>query len=78
MGATGLRSTGGARGPAGARAVLEALRCIQLDPLDVIGTNADLVAQARVDDLPRGAVYDALLPGHAFEHFGRARPAAQA
>ena len=29
--------------------MLERLRCIQLDPLDVIGTNADLVVMARVD-----------------------------
>ena len=46
---------------------------MQLDPLDVIGTNADLVMQARVDGLARGAVYDALLPGHAFEHFAKER-----
>lgn len=61
------------RGHRGVRAVLEALRCIQLDPLDAIGTNADLVALARVDDLAKGDVYDALLPGHAFEHFAKER-----
>ena len=60
-------------GAAGARAALKRLRCIQLDPLDPLGTNADLVAMARVDGLARGAVYDALLPGHAFEHFAKER-----
>ena len=43
-----------ARGARGVRAMLTRLRCIQLDPLDVIGTNADLVALARVDELRRG------------------------
>ncbi|WP_342376054.1 winged helix DNA-binding domain-containing protein [Myxococcus stipitatus] len=60
-------------GARGARALLKALRCIQLDPLDVIGTNADLVALARVDGLTRGDVYRHLLPGHAFEHFAKER-----
>lgn len=49
------------------------MRMIQLDPLDKIGTNADLVAHARIDGLQRGDVYDALLPGHAFEHFAKER-----
>ncbi|MCK8503075.1 DNA glycosylase AlkZ-like family protein [Myxococcus fulvus] len=61
------------RGARGARALLKSLRCIQLDPLDVIGTNADLVALARVDGLARGDVYRHLLPGHAFEHFAKER-----
>jgi hypothetical protein len=60
-------------GARGVRALLKALRCIQLDPLDVIGTNADLVALARVDGLARGDVYRHLLPGHAFEHFAKER-----
>lgn len=62
-----------ARGPAGIRATLEALRAIQLDPLDAIGTNADLVALARVRGIRRGDVYAALLPHHAFEHFAKER-----
>ena len=33
------------------------LRCIQIDPLDVIGTNADLVWMARVNDARRGDVW---------------------
>jgi len=65
------RSVG--RGNAGVRGVLARRRAIQLDPLDVIGTNADLVAHARTDGLVRGQVYDALLPGHAFEHWAKER-----
>jgi uncharacterized protein YcaQ len=62
-----------ARGKSGVRAVLEALRCVQLDPLDAIGTNADLVMLARVDGIMRGDVYRALLPRYAFEHFAKER-----
>jgi uncharacterized protein YcaQ len=60
-------------GERGVRALLARLRCIQLDPLDPLGTNADLVALARVDDIGRGDVYRHLLPGHAFEHFAKER-----
>ena len=55
------------------RALLEERRAIQLDPLDLIGTNADLVAMARIDGLQRGDVYRHLMPGHAFEHFAKER-----
>src|ERR1051325_635392 len=61
------------RGARGVRAVLERLRCIQLDPLDVIGTNADLVVMARVEDARRGDVWRQLFPKHAFEHFAKER-----
>ena len=61
------------RGAAGIRAMLGALRAVQLDPLDAIGTNADLVAMARVRGVRRGDVYASLLPGHAFEHFAKER-----
>ncbi len=61
------------RGAAGVRRVLDALRCIQLDPLDAIGTNADLVVLARVDGVAKGDVYRATLPRHAFEHFAKER-----
>ncbi len=61
------------KGPAGAVALLNQLRCIQLDPLDMLGTNADLVALARVDGLKRGDLFRALYPGHAFEHFAKER-----
>src|SRR5512144_2338271 len=60
-------------GPAGVRALLARLRCIQLDPLDPLGTNADLVSLARVDGIAKGDVYRHLLPGHAFEHFAKER-----
>ena len=60
-------------GPRAATALLERLRCIQLDPLDRIGTNADLVAMARIPGIRRGEVYAQLLPGHAFEHFAKER-----
>lgn len=61
------------QGHAGAQGLLARLRCIQLDPLDRIGTNADLVALARVDGLAKGDIYDAVLPGHGFEHFAKER-----
>lgn len=61
------------RGATGIRKVLERLRCIQLDPLDVIGTNADLVVMARVDGICRGEVWRHLFPRHAFEHFAKER-----
>lgn len=54
------------------RSLLGALRMIQLDPLDAIGTNAELVAAARVDGLRRREVYG-LLRGAAFEHFAKER-----
>lgn len=53
--------------------MLRQLRCVQLDPLDVLGTNADLVALARVEGLRRGDVYRHAYPGHAFEHFAKER-----
>jgi len=56
------------------RALLARLRCIQLDPLDPMGTNADLVAMARLTGLPRGAIYThAYADGAAFEHFAKER-----
>jgi hypothetical protein len=69
----GLASPRFPPGAEGTRALLLALRCIQLDPLDVIGTNADLVALARVEGLSRGDVYRHLMPGHAFEHWAKER-----
>ena len=53
--------------------LVNALRCIQLDPLDVLGTNADLVALARIDGIQKGDVYSKLMPGHAFEHWAKQR-----
>lgn len=53
--------------------LLDRMRCIQLDPLDRIGANADLVAMARIDGLGRGEVFDAAFQGGAFEHFAKER-----
>ena len=55
------------------RSTLAHLRCIQLDPLDPMGTNADLVLIARVKGASRGSAYRSLYPGHAFEHFAKER-----
>ncbi len=73
VGQAGLRAMSPLRGAEGVRALLQRRRCIQLDPLDRIGTNADLVALARVRGIRRGDVYRHLLPGHAFEHFAKER-----
>jgi uncharacterized protein YcaQ len=53
--------------------LLQRLRAVQLDPLEPIGSQADLVALARLDGLARGDVYRGLLPGHAFEHYAKER-----
>lgn len=72
VGHLGLRAPVAPTGLAGARRVLEDLRCIQLDPLDRIGTNADLVVAARADGTRRGDVFR--LPNDvAFEHFAKER-----
>jgi uncharacterized protein YcaQ len=73
VGHLGLRALSERRGQEGVRALLQTLRCIQLDPLDRVGTNADLVAWARVEGLKRGDVYTHLMPGHGFEHFAKER-----
>lgn len=36
------------RGAEGARKIMEKIRTIQYDPLNVVGRNADLVLQARI------------------------------
>ena len=70
----GLRAAYPERGAAGLRALLADRRCLQLDPLDRIGTNADLVALARVDGVRKGDVYRHLLGGDVgFEHFAKQR-----
>lgn len=69
--ASGLARRWG-RGACGARRLLDGLGVIQLDPIDRVGTNAELVAFARVDGLRRGELHGALA-GHAFEHFAKER-----
>lgn len=59
-------------GPAGPPALLARLGCIQLDPIDRVGPNAELVGYARLPDLRRGGLHPAL-EGHAFEHFAKER-----
>jgi uncharacterized protein YcaQ len=73
VGHLGLARMRTERGAAGARAMLDALRCVQLDPLAPMGANADLVALARVDGLGVGDLFAHTLPGHAFEHFAKER-----
>ncbi len=70
--AAGLTGPEPQPGLEGARAVLERQGCVQLDPLDRVGTNADLVLHARVDGLRRGD-WSRLMPVHAFEHFAKER-----
>jgi uncharacterized protein YcaQ len=72
VGQAGLRATT-LSGPEGARRVLEERRCIQLDPLDKIGTNADLVVMARVDGVRRSQLWSSFYPGFAFEHWAKER-----
>lgn len=60
-------------GAEGVRTLLRELRCIQLDPLDPLGTNADLVVLARVDKVRRGDLFQYVYPGYAFEHFAKER-----
>ena len=67
----GLRQRAPEGGQRGARALLRTLRHIQLDPLDVLGQNAELVAFARLPGLKRGELFGHLLPGGAFEHFAK-------
>ena len=68
--AAGLAGPEWPSGRAGARQVLERMGEIQLDPIDRIGTNADLVLHARVDGLVRG---DSGRLGDTFEHFAKER-----
>ncbi len=52
--------------------LLDLLGCIQLDPLDPMGTNADLVVMARLPDVGHGEVYRDVY-ANAFEHFAKVR-----
>ncbi|PIV98939.1 MAG: hypothetical protein COW42_12700 [Deltaproteobacteria bacterium CG17_big_fil_post_rev_8_21_14_2_50_63_7] len=70
----GLRKARPEKGVAGLEGLIEQLGCVQLDPLDRIGENADLVALARVDGVKRGQLTEHLLgAGQAFEHFYKER-----
>lgn len=71
LGAAALGASLGA-GEAGVHALLDRLGVLQLDPIDRVGTNADLVAFARVDGLRRGDVHRHAV-GRSFEHFAKER-----
>lgn len=77
VGHAGLRAVTHPPGAEGVRALLTERRCIQLDPLDRIGTNAEMVVLARLDGVQRSDIYRFLYPpggpGHAFEHFAKER-----
>jgi len=73
VGQAGPRAVVHPHGPAGLAPLLSERRCIQLDPLDAIGENADLVVLARLDGVRAGDLHRHLLPGHAFEHFAKER-----
>lgn len=70
--AAALDGTDCGRGLAGVGRVLERLGEVQLDPIDRVGTNADLVFHARVDGVGRG-MWSRTMPGGAFEHFAKER-----
>ena len=57
----------------GCARLLRDLRCIQLDPLDRIGTSPELVAMARIPELRRGQVFDLLFQSVCFEHWAKER-----
>lgn len=59
-------------GTAGVVPLLDRLGCVQVDPIDRVGTSTDLVFHARVDDLRRGD-WAVAMPGHGFEHFAKER-----
>lgn len=67
-----LHAAGFGRVYAGCRDLLDALGVIQLDPLDRCGTNADLVAFARLPGARLGDVYRETA-SHGFEHFAKER-----
>ena len=71
LGAAALGTPLGA-GQSGVVALLDTLGAVQLDPIDRIGTNADLVAFARVNGLKRGDVHR-YARGVSFEHFAKER-----
>lgn len=72
LGGTDLAAPPPRAGLDGALAVLERLGCVQLDPIDRFGSNADLVLHARVDGLRR-ADWGRLGRDRAFEHVFKER-----
>lgn len=63
-------------GPSTSKSILDVLRhlrCVQIDPLDTVGTNAELVFLARLDGIQRHDIQAQLYPSEAFEHFAKER-----
>jgi hypothetical protein len=67
-----LNATGFGRTYAGCRDLLDTLGVVQLDPLDRVGTNADLVAFARMPTARLGDIYRETA-NYGFEHFAKER-----
>ena len=60
-----LNMTGNLSGSAGVMEYMQKVRCIQYDPLDVVGRNADLVLQSRVTDYRPEVLFDLLYKDRA-------------
>ena len=60
-----LNMTGNLAGSAGVMEYMKKVRCIQYDPLDVVGRNADLVLQSRVADYRPEVLFDLLYKDRA-------------
>lgn len=55
-----LNMNGNLKGSAGVMSYMQKVRCIQYDPLDVVGRNADLVLQSRVTNYRSEVLFDLL------------------
>ena len=55
-----LNGNGNLKGSAGATEYMNKVRCIQYDPLNVVGRNADLVLQSRVKNYKPEVLFDLL------------------
>ena len=55
-----LNKNGNLKGSAGVIEYMQKVRCIQYDPLDVVGRNADLVLQSRVANYRSEVLFDLL------------------
>ena len=55
-----LNMNGNLKGSAGVMTYMQKVRCIQYDPLDVVGRNADLVLQSRITNYRSEVLFDLL------------------
>ena len=60
-----LNGNGNLKGSAGVTEYMNKVRCIQYDPLDVVGRNADLVLQSRVTNYRSEVLFDLLYKGRS-------------